>query len=276
MYYCIYVDINYSDNNTSVNENDQIITFEDFKYIIKNTFLNNNNLMTYGSNDKSSICIDSIKQELDIKDSTTKTSMESNYFNYCSNEPIKDFYINQNKLLNSKIILKPIKSNKTNINNSTNLDIKKNYSSVKYNLYELDSTNTNYTLDNKICSQSSIQNKNLKHNMSNNNNFIEKFENKSINNNECNSSNDEETTLKNNKLNINSASLNINNIIPEGFCLIDSDKKGFIDINDLKKINKVFNYDFNDEDLEGLLEIAGKNESIISFNNFVQFLNLNE
>jgi hypothetical protein len=58
-------------------------------------------------------------------------------------------------------------------------------------------------------------------------------------------------------------------------------RKGYIDLDDLKKINGVLNQHFSEDDLEGkifkifmlgLLETAGKSDSKITFENFLEFL----
>lgn len=62
------------------------------------------------------------------------------------------------------------------------------------------------------------------------------------------------------------------NYLKSGFNLIDNENKGYLNIEDIKKLNKVFKMQFTDDDLEGLFEIASKNESRLSFQNFVDFL----
>jgi Ca2+-binding EF-hand superfamily protein len=68
-------------------------------------------------------------------------------------------------------------------------------------------------------------------------------------------------------------SQNPRNLFLDGFAFLDKNKKGYIDIDDLKKINSILNQHFSEDDLEGLLEIAGKSDSKITFENFIEFLN---
>ena len=42
---------------------------------------------------------------------------------------------------------------------------------------------------------------------------------------------------------------------------------------DLKRVNKLLNQHFTDDELEGLLELAGKSDGKITFENFTDFLN---
>lgn len=60
--------------------------------------------------------------------------------------------------------------------------------------------------------------------------------------------------------------------LKSGFELMDSDKKGYLNLQDIKKLNKVLKMQFSDDDLEGLLEIASKNNQQLTFVNFVKFL----
>ena len=59
--------------------------------------------------------------------------------------------------------------------------------------------------------------------------------------------------------------------LKSGFDLMDSGKKGYLVIADLKKLNKIFNMQFTDDDLEGLLEVASKSEYKLNFDKFVNF-----
>ena len=54
---------------------------------------------------------------------------------------------------------------------------------------------------------------------------------------------------------------------------MDKDKKSYLDIEDLKRVNKLLNQHFTDDELEGLLELAGKSDGKITFENFTDFLN---
>ena len=46
-----------------------------------------------------------------------------------------------------------------------------------------------------------------------------------------------------------------------------------MDIEDLKRCNQLLNQHFSDDELEGLLELAGKSDGKITFENFIEFLN---
>ena len=46
-----------------------------------------------------------------------------------------------------------------------------------------------------------------------------------------------------------------------------------MDIEDLKRCNQLLNQNFSDDELEGLLELTGKSEGKITFENFSEFLN---
>jgi Ca2+-binding EF-hand superfamily protein len=41
----------------------------------------------------------------------------------------------------------------------------------------------------------------------------------------------------------------------------------------LKRVNKLLNQHFTEDELEGLLELAGKSDGKITFENFTDFLN---
>jgi len=45
-----------------------------------------------------------------------------------------------------------------------------------------------------------------------------------------------------------------------------------LDIEDLKRCNQLLNKNFTEDELEGLLELAGKSEGKITFENFTEFL----
>ena len=62
-------------------------------------------------------------------------------------------------------------------------------------------------------------------------------------------------------------------IFLEGYCYMDKNKKSYLDIDDLKRMNKLLNQHFTDDELEGLLELAGKSDGKITFENFTEFLN---
>ena len=68
-------------------------------------------------------------------------------------------------------------------------------------------------------------------------------------------------------------SQNPEKIFLEGYGYIDKDKKSYLDIEDLKRVNKLLNQHFTDDELEGLLELAGKSDGKITFENFTDFLN---
>ena len=46
-----------------------------------------------------------------------------------------------------------------------------------------------------------------------------------------------------------------------------------MDIEDLKRCNQLLNQHFSEDELEGLLELAGKSDGKITFENFTEFLN---
>ena len=46
-----------------------------------------------------------------------------------------------------------------------------------------------------------------------------------------------------------------------------------MDIEDLKRVNNLLNQLFTDDELECLLELAGKTDGKITFENFTEFLN---
>ena len=50
-------------------------------------------------------------------------------------------------------------------------------------------------------------------------------------------------------------------------------RKSYLDIEDLKRCNQLLNQHFSDDELEGLLELAGKSDGKITFENFTEFLN---
>ena len=52
-------------------------------------------------------------------------------------------------------------------------------------------------------------------------------------------------------------------------------RKGYIDNADLAKINKTFGSLFNEDDLEGLMDIVGKVEGVITFDNYLEFISNN-
>ena len=52
--------------------------------------------------------------------------------------------------------------------------------------------------------------------------------------------------------------------------IYDSDE---LDIEDLKRCNQLLNQHFSEDELEGLLELAGKSDGKITFENFTEFLN---
>ena len=50
-------------------------------------------------------------------------------------------------------------------------------------------------------------------------------------------------------------------------------RKSYLDIDDLKRCNQLLNQHFSEDELEGLLELAGKSDGKITFENFTEFLN---
>ena len=86
--------------------------------------------------------------------------------------------------------------------------------------------------------------------------------------------------IKDNDLSINTEDNNSNkkldSLLKGGFELIDSNEKGYIDINDIKKINEMLNMQFSEDDLEGLLEMTGKKNSKITLTDFIEFLTSEE
>ena len=50
-------------------------------------------------------------------------------------------------------------------------------------------------------------------------------------------------------------------------------RKSYLDIEDLKRCNQLLNQHFSEDELEGLLELAGKSDGKITFENFTEFLN---
>ena len=52
-------------------------------------------------------------------------------------------------------------------------------------------------------------------------------------------------------------------------------RKSYLDIEDLKRCNQLLNQHFSEDELEGLLELAGKSDGKITFENFTEFLNTN-
>lgn len=117
--------------------------------------------------------------------------------------------------------------------------------------------------------------KNDKENKDSNNSKGKHFKNNSI------SYDNEETKEKqtvdesfNNKSTIDYNN-QLHELLKSSFDLIDSDNKGFIDIKDIQKLNDILQMGFTDDDLEGLLELAGKSDSKISFDNFIAFISEN-
>lgn len=49
-------------------------------------------------------------------------------------------------------------------------------------------------------------------------------------------------------------------------------RKSFLDIEDLRRSNQLLEQNFSEDELEGLLELAGKSNGKITFENFMEFL----
>lgn len=49
-------------------------------------------------------------------------------------------------------------------------------------------------------------------------------------------------------------------------------RKSFLDIEDLRRYNQLLEQNFSEDELEGLLELAGKSNGKITFENFMEFL----
>ncbi len=49
-------------------------------------------------------------------------------------------------------------------------------------------------------------------------------------------------------------------------------RKSFLDIEDLRICNQLLEQNFSEDELEGLLELAGKSNGKITFENFMEFL----
>ena len=49
-------------------------------------------------------------------------------------------------------------------------------------------------------------------------------------------------------------------------------RKSFLDIEDLRRCNQLLEQNFSEDELEGLLELAGKSNGKITFENFMEFL----
>lgn len=49
-------------------------------------------------------------------------------------------------------------------------------------------------------------------------------------------------------------------------------RKSFLDIEDLRRCNQLLEQNFSEDELEGLLELAGKSNGKITFKNFMEFL----
>ena len=49
-------------------------------------------------------------------------------------------------------------------------------------------------------------------------------------------------------------------------------RKSFLDIEDLRRCNQLLEQNFSEDELEGLLELAGKSNGKITFVNFMEFL----
>ena len=49
-------------------------------------------------------------------------------------------------------------------------------------------------------------------------------------------------------------------------------RKSFLDIEDLRRCNQLLEQIFSEDELEGLLELAGKSNGKITFENFMEFL----
>ena len=56
------------------------------------------------------------------------------------------------------------------------------------------------------------------------------------------------------------------------FIILFNYRKSYLDIEDLKRCNQLLNQHFSEDELEGLLELAGKSDGKISFENFTEFL----
>ena len=57
------------------------------------------------------------------------------------------------------------------------------------------------------------------------------------------------------------------------FIIFFNYRKSYLDIEDLKRCNQLLNQHFSEDELEGLLELAGKSDGKITFENFTEFLN---
>ena len=57
------------------------------------------------------------------------------------------------------------------------------------------------------------------------------------------------------------------------FIILFNYRKSYLDIEDLKRCNQLLNQHFSEDELEGLLELSGKSDSKITFENFTEFLN---
>ena len=57
------------------------------------------------------------------------------------------------------------------------------------------------------------------------------------------------------------------------FIILFNYRKSYLDIEDLKRCNQLLNQHFSEDELEGLLELAGKSDGKITFENFTEFLN---
>lgn len=69
-----------------------------------------------------------------------------------------------------------------------------------------------------------------------------------------------------------SNNLDILYYLKSGFDLADKDMKGYLNLEDLKKMNNVFNMHFTDDDLEGLLEYTSRSDFKLTFPKFVNFI----
>ena len=49
-------------------------------------------------------------------------------------------------------------------------------------------------------------------------------------------------------------------------------RKSFLDIEDLRRCNQLLEQNFSEDELEGLLELAGKSNGKITLENFMEFL----
>ena len=49
-------------------------------------------------------------------------------------------------------------------------------------------------------------------------------------------------------------------------------RKSFLDIEDLRRCNQLLEQNFSEDELEGLLELAGKSNGKITFENLMEFL----